>query len=97
MQTSRSASTFTTSPFHIQRLQPVDEVPCPELHVAEVFCQFETSEPPQQRGERDAHLHAGQRRAEAVVYTVAECQVAGGAVADVEILGGVDETRVPVA
>ena len=85
MHTSRSASIFTApSPAHRQRPQPVDEVERAELHILEVLGERQLREAAQQRGKRDAHLHPGQRCAEAVVHAVAERQVTRRAAADVE-------------
>src|ERR1700682_6547788 len=69
----------------------------PELHVGEGLCERQTGETAQQRRERDLHLHPCQRRAETVVYAVAEREVAGSAAVHIECVGSVDEVRVAVA
>ena len=68
-----------------------------ELHVAEVLGERQGSGTGGTARERDAHLHAGQRGAQAVVHAVAERQVTRRAAADVEYLRGVDEAGVAVA
>jgi hypothetical protein len=69
----------------------------PELDVGEVLREREVGESAQQRGPRDAHLHAGQRRAKTVVYAVTEGKVSRRATADVQHVGCVDEFGITIS
>ena len=64
-----------------------EAVAVPPVQVLRRDGEGELWEPPQERAEREVALHAGQRRAEAVVHAVPEGEMTGHGPVDVERLG----------
>src|SRR5690242_6467928 len=80
-------SSWSRSPGHLECLQAVDGVEDAELGLLVRVVHRQGGKTPKQRRERDAHLHACQRRPEAVVHPVAEGGVARRSPGDVERVG----------
>ena len=73
---------------HRQCSVGVEDEPLERLELLRRYREGHLGEPGEQRRQRDARLHPGQRRAQAVVHSVAEGQVLLAGAGEVELLRG---------